>query len=72
MVSILSPLTVNAYTVKDSFSLAKEVINFNHNIFIKSLDAESLFINIPIDQTIKNGVEDLFSNNMYQGNSFTF
>ena len=72
MFSILSPLTVNVCTVKDAFSLDKEAINFDHNIFIKCLDVESLFINIPIDETIKNAVEDLFSNDMYQGNSFTF
>ena len=30
-----------------------------------SLDVESLFTNIPIDETIKNVVEDLFSSNMY-------
>ena len=32
-----------------------------------SLDVELLFTNIPIDETIKNAVEDLLSNNMYQG-----
>ena len=32
-----------------------------------SLDVESLFTNIVIDETIKTEVEDLFSNNMYQG-----
>ena len=31
-----------------------------------SLDVESLFTNIPIDKTIKNAVDNLFSNNMYQ------
>ena len=32
-----------------------------------SLDVESLFTNISIDETIKNVVEDLFSSNMYLG-----
>ena len=32
-----------------------------------SLDVEALFTNIPIDETKKNGVDDLFSNSMYQG-----
>ena len=67
MVPILLPLTVNDYTVKDSFSFAKEVVNFDHSIFMANLDAESLFTNISIDETIKNAVDDLFSNNMYQG-----
>ena len=32
-----------------------------------SLGVESLFTNIPVDETIKNSVDDLFSNNMYRG-----
>ena len=32
-----------------------------------SLDVESLFTNIPIDETIKNAVDDCFSSNMYRG-----
>ena len=32
-----------------------------------SLDVESLFTKISLDKTIKNGVDDLFSNNVYQG-----
>ena len=32
-----------------------------------SLDVEALFTNIPIDETNKNGVDDLFSNSMFQG-----
>ena len=67
MVRILSPLTVNDYTVKDSFTFAKEVINFDHNLLMTSLDVESLLTNIPIDETIKNVVDDLFSSNMYRG-----
>ena len=32
-----------------------------------SLDVESLFTNIPLEETIKNCVNDLFSNNSYSG-----
>ena len=67
LVPILSPLTVDDYTVKDSFTFAKEVINFDHNLLMASLDVESLFTNIRVDETIKNAVDDLFSSNMYQG-----
>ena len=70
MVLILSPLTVNDYAVKDSFTFAKEVINFDHNLLMASLDVESLFTNISIDETIKNKVDDLFSSNMYRGKLF--
>ena len=65
LVSILSPLIVIHY--KDSFTFAKKVINFDHNIFMASVDVESLFTNLPVDETIKNADGDLFSNNMYQG-----
>ena len=67
LVPILSPLRVDDYTVKDSFTFAKDVINFDHNRFMASQDVESLFTNIPVDETIKNAVDDLFSSNMYQG-----
>ena len=67
LVPILSPLTVNDYTVKDSFTFAKQVINFDHNLFMASLDVELLFTNILIDETIKNAVDDLFSSNIYRG-----
>ena len=67
LVPILSPLTVNNYTVKDSFSFPKKVVNFDHSLFMTSLDVESLFTNILIDKTIKNAVGNLFSNNKYQG-----
>ena len=57
MVPILSRLTVNDYTVKDSFNFAKEVVNFfDHSLFVASLDVESLFTKIFMDKTIKNVV----------------
>ena len=33
-----------------------------------SLDVDSLFTNIPLEETIKNCDNDLFSNNFYSGN----
>ena len=41
LVPILSPVTMNNYTVKDSFFFAKEVVNFDHSLFMVSLDIES-------------------------------
>ena len=43
LVPILSPLTVNEFTVHDSFSFAEEVVNFDANCITASLDVESLF-----------------------------
>ena len=61
----LPPLPVNDYTIKDSFTFAKEIINFDHNLFMASLDVESLYTNIPVDEAIKNALDDFSSSNMY-------
>ena len=64
---ILSPLTTNEFTWKNSFDFAEEVVNCDHNLFIANLDVESLFTNIPLEETIKNCINDLLSNNFYSG-----
>ena len=64
LVSILFPLTVNEFTVHESFLFAEEVVNFDANCIMASLDAEeSLFTNISLDETIENFINDLFPNN---------
>ena len=63
LVPILSPLTVNEVTVHDSFLFAEEVVNFDANCIMASLDVESLFTNIPLDETIENCINNLFANN---------
>ena len=60
LVPILSPLTVNEFTIHDSLLFAEEVANFDANCIIASLDLESLFSNIPLDETIENCINDLF------------
>ena len=39
LVPVLSPHTVSDYTFKDLFSFVRDVFNFDHNIFMASLDA---------------------------------
>ena len=63
LVPILSPLTINEFTVHDSFSFAEEVVNFDANCIMASLDVESLFTNTPLDEIIENCINDLFANN---------
>ena len=63
----MSPLTTNEFTAKNSFDFAEEVVNYDHNLYMASLDVEFLFTNIPLEETIKNCVNDLFSNNFYSG-----
>ena len=36
-------MTTNKYTIKDSFSFAKEVEEFDHNLIMNSFDVKSLF-----------------------------
>ena len=47
----------------DSFSFAEDIINFDANCIMTSLDVESLFTNIPMDETIENCINELFYNN---------
>ena len=49
---ILSRLTTTEFTVKYSFDFAEEVVNYDHNLYMASLDVESLFTNIPLEETI--------------------
>ena len=51
---------MNEYTLKDSFEFAKGIINQNSNCFMVSLDLESLFANVPLDETIKICIGELF------------
>ena len=53
--------------MKNCFDFVEEVVNYDHNLYMASLDDESLFININVEETSKNSVNDLFSNNLYSG-----
>ena len=64
---ILSVLVTNEFAVKKFFDFAEEVVKYDHNLYMASLAVESLFTNIPLEETIKNCVNDLFSNNPYSG-----
>ena len=51
---LLKPLTNNEYTIKDSFSFAKKVLEFDASFFIASFDIKSIFTNIPLTKTLLN------------------
>ena len=61
----MSPLTNNEFTLKNSLDFAEEVVNYDHNLYMTSLDIESLVTNIPLKETNKNCLNNLFSNNFY-------
>ena len=67
LIPILEPLTHNEFTVKDSFSFAKEITRYDSSLFMASLDVESLFTNIPLKETMNNCFNDLHNKNLYNG-----
>ena len=67
LIPILEPLTHNEFTIKDSFSFAKEITTYASSLYMASLDVESLFTNIPLNKTINNCVNDLHNKNLYNG-----
>lgn len=67
LVPFLSPITINDFTIKDSFSFAKDIVNFqNCNDYVMtSFDIKSLFTNIPLDETIKIACNLLYDNDQF-------
>ena len=63
LVLLLTLLTSTDYTIKDSFSFAEEVSSFDCAHYMTSFDIESLFTNIPLEETINICVDKLFENN---------
>ena len=62
LVPILDTLTKNEYTVKDSFHFAEEICEQDPSLSMGSLDIDSLFTNIPLDETIDICINQLFAN----------
>ena len=62
LVPILNPLTKNEYTVKDSFQFAEEICEQELTLTMGSLDVDSFFTNIPLDETIDICINQLFEN----------
>ena len=60
LVPILKHLTENEYTVHDSFSFTSEVSKINSKNSMASLDVDSLFTNISLEETIDKIINDLF------------
>ena len=49
----ITPHTTNDYTLKDSFKFSSIINQQNHHLFMASLDVDSLFTNVPLDETIE-------------------
>ena len=59
-VPLLKPFTSNNYTVKDSFDFAEDITQQSSKLFMASLDVDSLFTNVLLDETIEICVNELF------------
>ena len=53
LVPILKPLTTNEFTLKDSIHFDEEIIYQQPDFFMGSLDVDSLFTNIHLEETIE-------------------
>ena len=51
-VPLLRHLTSNQFTLKDSFEFAKIICEQDAGLFMASLDVDSLFTNVPLEETI--------------------
>ena len=63
LLKFLTPSTANEYTVIDSFHFAEEICQQDSNLHMASLDVDSLFTNIPLDETIDICMDNLYNDN---------
>ena len=63
LLKFLPPTTTNEYTAIDSFHFEEEICQQNSNLHMVNLDVDSLFTNIPLDETINICVDNLYSDN---------
>ena len=56
--SILPQITTNEFVVKSSFDFAENVVNYDHNLYMASLDVGWLFKNFLLEGTVKNCVNN--------------
>ena len=62
LVKIMEPLTKDHFTVKDTFSFANDIRSQSPEYWMSSFDIDSLFTNIPLEETINICCEKLFEN----------
>ena len=67
LVPKLSSVTFNEFTVKDSFAFAEEIVHQDSKLFMGSLDVDSLFTNIPLEETINICTNLLYNNDVIEG-----
>ena len=53
LVSILSDVTQNEFTLKDSFTFVDEILTRGSDFYMTGLDGDALFTNIRLDKIIE-------------------
>ena len=61
--TIFDDFNSNEYTVTDSFHFAEEICKQDRNLYMASLDVDSLFTNIPLEENIDNCIDILYKDN---------
>ena len=74
LVPKLSSITFNEFTVKDYFAFAEEIVHQDSKLYMGSGDIDSLFTNIPLEETINICTNVIYDNvNIIEGiNKFEF
>lgn len=58
----MEPLVTNEYTMRDTFHFVSMLNNKDHHLIMASLDVDSLFTNIPLNETIDIVTDKVFEN----------
>ena len=61
LISFIEPFTSNDYTVRDTFHFVSMLDGKDHRLIMASLDVDSLFTNIPLDETIEIVTKKVFA-----------
>ena len=60
LLNFISPITKNEYTLKDSFEFVSMTDKQDDNCFMCSFDIDSLFTNVPLEETIEIVIKNEF------------
>ena len=56
-------MPINEFTVKDSFSFAKEIVEKDSSFYMGSLDVDSFLTSIALEETINICTESIYNEN---------
>ena len=68
LVPLMESIATGPYTILNSFSFNKEVLQQDPSLVMGSLDVDALFTSIPLNETIRISVDELFKNQNSVGN----